>query len=71
MWGENGEKQKLRKMFLTHFLKEVFSLFQEEHSDIKIGFSKFCALRPVNVLLLKKLHLINANVPNMRILCLY
>ena len=54
VWGENGEKMKLRKLFLTHFLKEVFSLFKEEYPDIKVGFSKFCSLRPVNVLLMKK-----------------
>ena len=31
-------------------LKETFALFQVEHPDVKIGLSKFSALRPANVL---------------------
>ena len=31
-------------------LKETFGMFQQEHLHTKIGLSKFCSLRPVNVL---------------------
>ena len=48
-----GEKQKLRKYYLIMYLKEAFQLFKLAHPEIKIGFSKFASLLPVNVLLLK------------------
>lgn len=50
---ENGVKYKLRKYYLTMFLKEAFALFTEFHPEITIGFSTFAKLRPRNVLLLK------------------
>ena len=51
---KDGKKVKLQKHFMTMFLKEAFYVFKELHKDIKIGLSKFCSLRPENVLLLKQ-----------------
>lgn len=50
---EDGQKIKHRKYFLTMFLREAYAVFKASHEDFKIGFSKFCDLRPKNVLLLK------------------
>lgn len=50
---EDGNKVTLQRHYLTVFLKEAFSMFKEENLDFQIGFSKFCSLRPKNVLLLK------------------
>ena len=47
-----GEKENLRKYYLTVFLREAFCMFKDLHPDIEIHFSKFCSLRPPNVLLL-------------------
>lgn len=52
LW-EGGVKRKLRKYFLTMYLREAFEIFKSSFPDINIGFSKFCSLRPKNVLLLK------------------
>ena len=48
---ENGKKSKLQKRHLMWSLKETFGLYQRENSYVKISFSKFCSLRPKNVLL--------------------
>lgn len=53
IWA-NGKKEKLQKHYMTMFLKEAFYIFKEENPNIKIGYSKFCSLRPKNVLLLKE-----------------
>lgn len=53
VWQE-GKKEKLQKHYMTMFLHEAFSVFKEENQEVKIGFSKFCSLRPKNVLLLKE-----------------
>ena len=50
---DSGKKVKVRKFYLTHFIKEVYDLFKEANPDVSIGCSKFCSLRPENVLLLK------------------
>ena len=47
----NGTKTKLRKYYLTVFLREAHALFKGHH--LNICFSKFCSLRPRNALLLK------------------
>ena len=52
LW-EGGVKRKLRKYFLTMYLREAFEISKSSFPDINIGFSKFCSLRPKNVLLLK------------------
>ena len=41
--GHNVHKQK--RLILCN-LKELFSSFREKFPEIKIGFSKFCSLRP-------------------------
>ena len=41
-----GKKQHMQKQLLLENLKELYSSFLKEHEDIKIGFSKFCQLRP-------------------------
>lgn len=50
---ENGIKTRLRKHYLVMFLREAFALFQQCHPNVAVGLSKFCSLRPKNVLLLK------------------
>ena len=61
---ENGKKLKLQKRHLMWSLKETFGLFQKEDPQVKIGFSKFCSLRPKNVLL-------QAFMPRQVCLCQY
>ena len=46
-----GKKAKLQKRHLTCSLKEKYALFKRDHPTVKISFSKFCSLRPANVLL--------------------
>ena len=41
-----GKKQHMQKRFLLVNLKELCSSFLKEHANTKIGFSKFCQLRP-------------------------
>ena len=52
-WNEEG-KQKLRKYYLTMYLKEAYALYLEtcENDNEKCNFSTFCNLRPKTVLLL-------------------
>ena len=61
---ENGKKSKLQKKHLMWSLKETFGLFQKENPHVQIGFSKFCSLRPKNVLL-------QAAMPRQVCLCQY
>ena len=49
---EEGKKMKMRKYYLTVFLREAYSMYEELHPNNTVGFSKFCSLRPKNVLLL-------------------
>ena len=42
---------KLQKRHIMWSLKELYQLFLTQHPEIKIPLSKFCSLRPVNVLL--------------------
>ena len=46
-----GKKIKLQRRHILWSLKEVYGFFQKEHPDVKICLSKFCSLRPLNVLL--------------------
>lgn len=48
---ETGEKKTLVKRLLMYNLREAFILFKEQNLEIMIGLSKFCELRPVNILL--------------------
>ena len=45
-----GFKEMKRKRHLLYKLREVYAMFWEEHGN-NVGFSTFCNLRPVNVLL--------------------
>lgn len=48
---ENGIKIHKTKRLLLGNLREVYAMFQEKHGQHKIGLSKFCELRPKNVVL--------------------
>lgn len=52
---ENGVKAKLQKHYLCVYLREAYYMFREINPNFEIGFSKFCSLRPKNVLLLKEM----------------
>ena len=60
----NGKKQQIQKRHLLWSLQETYALFKKEHSSVKIGFSKFCSLRPQNVLL-------SGQYPHQACLCSY
>ncbi|XP_055544482.1 uncharacterized protein LOC129729721 [Wyeomyia smithii] len=51
--NDNGDKVKQTKVYLTMFLNEAYGIFVEENPDKTISFSKFCELRPKNVLQLR------------------
>ena len=48
----DGKKVKKRKYYLTMFLRKAYTILIETHPESKVGFSKFCSLRPKNVFLL-------------------
>ena len=48
---ENNTKHHIQKRHLLWSLRECYSIFMKENPTTEIGFSKFCSLRPVNVLL--------------------
>lgn len=52
---ENGIKYKMQTRHLQCSIKEVFAMFKADHSDVKIGKTKFAELRPKHVLLSNKL----------------
>ena len=41
-----GRNQHMQKRLILSNLKELYSSFKKQFNDIKIGFSKFCMLRP-------------------------
>ena len=41
-----GKNQCVQKYLLLFTLKELYTALKEEHKNTKLGFSKFCALRP-------------------------
>lgn len=43
---ENGEKVKKFKRFLTRSIREMYTLFAKDNSEVKIGRTKFYSLRP-------------------------
>ena len=51
---ENGTKKHERKYYITMFLQEAYKIYTELPVFDKVKFSKFCDLRPKNVLLLKQ-----------------
>lgn len=53
VWAD-GIKSRLRKYYLTMFLREAYELYCTANEETScVSFSKFCSLRPQNVLLLK------------------
>ena len=48
---KNNTKHHIQKRHLLWSLRECYSVFMKENPTTEIGFSKFCSLRPVNVLL--------------------
>lgn len=46
-----NKKIRLQKRILYMSLKETYTTFKDENPNIKIGFSKFCSMRPLDVLL--------------------
>ena len=61
---ENNTKHHIQKRHFLWSLRECYSIFMKENSTTEIGFSKFCSLRPVNVLL-------SADMPRDVCLCKY
>lgn len=43
---ELGNRQELRKRLLLGTLRELYASFKERHPELKVGFSKFCVLKP-------------------------
>lgn len=48
---ETGRKEKVAKRMLMYNLREVHKLFMDQHTEHKIGLSKFCEFRPQQVML--------------------
>ena len=61
---ENNTKHHIQKRHLLWSLRECYSILMKENPTTEIGFSKFCSLRPVNVLL-------SADMPRGVCLCKY
>lgn len=59
---DGGIKVKLQKQYLLTTLKEAHAMFQDEHPNNHISFSKFAELRPTEVQLQK-------DIPYMTCLC--
>ena len=47
----NGIKENIQKRLILCNLREAYKQFKTEHPELPIGFSKFAALRPKNVVL--------------------
>jgi hypothetical protein len=47
----DGIKTQVQKRLILNNLKEIYHQFKEEHTETKIGFSKFAELRPKNCIL--------------------
>lgn len=47
----NGKKEKRMKKLLLLSLKEAHILFKEKYPEVKVGSSKFCELRPKEIIL--------------------
>ena len=48
---DNDKCQHIQKRHLLWSLNETYAIFVKENPSVQIGFSKFCSLRPVNVML--------------------
>lgn len=47
----NGKRTHVQKYLILNTLRESFVLFKERHPEHKVGFSKFCELRPKHCVL--------------------
>ena len=47
----DGTKQRLQKRLLLLNLNELYQSFKEDNPDLKVGFTKFSMLRPLNCIL--------------------
>ncbi len=45
-----GKRERLQKHILFSTLKEAYTQFVQENEDVKVGFTKFTQLRPLNIL---------------------
>lgn len=48
---ESGSKVQKQKRLVLGNLKEIFQGFNDKNPNVKVGFSKFCGLRPKNCVL--------------------
>lgn len=48
---ESGSKVQKQKRLILGNLKEIFQGFKDKNPNVKVGFSKFCGLRPKNCVL--------------------
>jgi hypothetical protein len=48
---KDGNRIHVQKRLILGNMKEIFNKFKNYFSDVKIGFSKFCQLRPRHVIL--------------------
>ena len=48
-------KKHIQKRHLFCSLKETYAMFVKDNPTVKIGFGKFCSLRPINVMLSSKM----------------
>ena len=46
-----ARNQHMQKRLILCNLKELYVMFKEQHPNVKIGFSKFCSLRPKRCIL--------------------
>ena len=51
----DGSKEKMQKRVLKESKQETFKIFQNDHPELKISFSKFCASTPLNVQSFRKM----------------
>jgi hypothetical protein len=54
-----GTNQRKMRAYLTCSLKEVFAMFQERHPQMRIGYTRFCSLRPMHICINRLLPAIN------------
>jgi hypothetical protein len=59
-----GSTEKIARCYLVCSLREAHQIFQQKYPSIKIGFSKFCSLKPINVK-------INRDLPHLVCVCKY
>ena len=60
----NNKKDYIQKRHMLYSLKESYAIFIKDNPSLKIGFSKFCSLRPVHVML-------SSDMPRNVCLCSY